>query len=141
MSLRRSDRPIIDPNIELRWTRLQELWMRRQESAPGRAPTARVQEHESAPDRHLQFKFARDGMAYSREEFKNYYGERFHVYWDPAKEATEAQKHALRSRVRINVAAAFLCHTRFDDAIIEEIVSFLPLAMKATIGEHISGMF
>ena len=131
MSLRRSDRPNIDPNMNfaLQSIRYEELLFRRQEWALGHAPIARVQEHESAPEWHLQYKFARDGKAYSREEFKNYYGERFRAYWNPAKEATEAEKHALRSRVRIHVAAAFLCHTRFDDAIIEKSVSFLPLSM------------
>ena len=130
MSLRRSDGPNIDPNFELQSIRYEELLFRRQEWALGHAPIARVQEHESAPEWHLQYKFARDGKAYSREEFKNYYGERFRAYWTEAKEATEAEKHdALRSRVRINVAAAFLCHTRFDDAITEKIVSVFPLSM------------
>ena len=132
MSLRRSDRPNIDPNMNFarQSIRYEELLFRRQEWALGHAPIARVQEHESAPEWHLQYKFARDGKAYSREEFKNYYGgDRFRAYWAEAKEATEAQKHALRSRVRINVAAAVLCHTRADDATIEEIVSFLPLSM------------
>ena len=55
------------------------------------------------------------------------------AYWAEANEATEAEKHAaLRLRVRhrrIKVAAAFLCHTRFDDAITEKIVSVFPLSM------------
>ena len=131
MSLRRSDRPNIDPNMNfaLQSIRYEELLFRRQDWGLAHAPIARVQEHESAPDWHLQYKFARDGKAYSREEFKHYYGERFRAFWDEAKEATEAEKHALRSRVRINVAAAFLCHTRFDDAITEKIVSVFPLSM------------
>ena len=115
MSLRRSDGPNIDPNIELQSIRYEELLFRRQEWALGHAPIARVQEHESAPEWHPQYKFARDGKAYSREELKNYYGERFRAYWTEAKEATEAEKHdALRSRVRINVAAAFLCHRQAE---------------------------
>ena len=133
MSLRRSDRPNIDPNFALQSIRYEELLFRRQEWALGHAPIARVQEHESAPEWHLQYKFARDGKAYSREEFKHYYGERFRAFWDEANEATEAEKHAaLRLRVRhrrIKVAAAFLCHTRFDDAITEKIVSVFPLSM------------
>ena len=74
-------------------------------------------------------------MAYSREEFKNYYGcKRFRAYWDEAVEATEAQKHvALLSVLRTHcdrhrmrkVAATFWYHSRFDDAIIDNIASFV----------------
>ena len=74
MSLRRSDRPNIDPNMNfaLRSIRYEELFYRRQDRGLAHAPIARVQEHESAPEWHLQYKFARDGKAYSREEFKHY---------------------------------------------------------------------
>ena len=87
-----------------------------------------------------QYRIARDNLAYSREEFKNYYGcNRFRAYWDEAAEATEAQKHVallsvLRShcdRLRMRkVAAAFRCHTQFDDAIIENIASFVAARLK-----------
>ena len=119
MSLRRSD----GPSIELKWMRLEELWMRKQESAPGRAPhLPRVQEHKSAPEWYT-IKISVPKLLRLRAL----------AYWAEANEATEAEKHAaLRLRVRhrrIKVAAAFLCHTRFDDAITEKIVSVFPLSM------------
>ena len=68
-------------------------------------------------------------------EFENHYGcEWVDEYWAEAEDATEAQKHVrllsvLRShcdRLRMRkVAAAFRCHTQFDDAIIENIASFV----------------
>ena len=90
---------------------------------------------EWCPEWHLQYRLARDGLAYSREEFKSYYGcERFLAYWDEAAEATEEQKHesllsVLRShcdQVRMRkVAAAFRSHTLLDDDLIENIASFV----------------
>ena len=70
----------------------------------------------------------------SKAEFKSYYGwEFFRAYWAAALEATEKQKHVavLRSicdqlRMR-KVAAAFRTHTRYDDAIIDNIASFVHL--------------
>ena len=130
------------PFAALEQTRLQELWLRRP-SAPACAPhllgtpsnVLASGAQEWFPEWHLQYRVARDGLAYSREAFKSYYGcERFRAYWDEAAEATEAQKHVallsvLRShcdRVRMRkLAAAFRCHTRFDDAIIENIASFV----------------
>ena len=128
------------------WTRLQELFMRRHEvQEQRRAPCAHLLGTPSnalasgaldwCPEWHLEYRIARDGAAYNREEFKNHYGcECFDAYWAEAKDATEAQKHArllsvLRShcdRLRMRkVAAAFRCHTQFDDAIIENIASFV----------------
>ena len=139
MSLRR---PTCCPFADLEQTRLQELWLRRP-SAPACAPhllgTPSSFLASGAldwfPEWHLQYRVARDGLAYSREAFKSYYGcKRFRAYWDEAAEATEREKHVallsvLRShcdQVRMRkVAAAFRCHTRFDDAIIENIASFV----------------
>ena len=122
MSLRRSDGPNIDPNFELQSIRYEELLFRRQEWALGHAPIARVQEHESAPEWYT-IKISVPKLLRLRAL----------AYWAEANEATEAEKHAaLRLRVRhrrIKVAAAFLCHTRFDDAITEKIVSVFPLSM------------
>ena len=127
------------------WTRLQELFMRRHEvQEQRRAPCAHLLGTPSnalasgaldwCPGWHLQYRIARDGAAYNREEFKTHYGVKFREFWDKAVEAAEAQKHvallsALRShcdrhRMR-KVAAAFRCHTQFDDAIIENIASFV----------------
>ena len=130
------------PFAALEQTRLQELWLRRP-SAPGcvayllGTPSNVLASgaQEWFPEWHLQYRVARDGLAYSREAFKSYYGcKRFRAYWDEAAEATEAQKHVallsvLRShcdQLRMRKAAAALrCHTRFDDAIIDNIVSFV----------------
>ena len=139
MSLRRHN---CSPCVALEQTRLQELWLRRP-LAPACTPqllgtpsnVLASGAHDWFPEWHLQYRIARDNLAYSREEFKNYYGcTRFRAYWDEAVEATEAQKHVallpvLRSRCDRHrmgkVAAAFRCHTRFDDAIIDNIASFV----------------
>ena len=122
MSLRRSDGPNIDPNFELQSIRYEELLFRRQDWGLAHAPIARVQEHESAPEWYT-IKISVPKLLRLRAL----------AYWAEANEATEAEKHAaLRLRVRhrrIKVAAAFLCHTRFDDAITEKIVSVFPLSM------------
>ena len=139
MSLRR---PTCSPFAALEQTRLQELWLRRP-SAPGcvayllGTPSNVLASgaQEWCPEWHLQYRLARDGLAYSREEFKSYYGcERFLAYWEKAAEATEEQKHesllsVLRShceQVRMRkVAAAFRSHTLLDDDLIENIASFV----------------
>ena len=127
MSLRRSDGPNIDPTFELQSIRYAELLFRRQEWALGHAPIARVQEHESAPEWYT-IKISVPKLLRLRAL----------AYWAEANEATEAEKHAaLRLRVRhrrIKVAAAFLCHTRFDDAITEKIVSFFPCPCRLELG-------
>jgi len=130
--------------IALEQTRLQELWLQRPSAlgyasyllgTPSNILASGAQDW--FPEWHLQYRIARDSLAYSREEFKKHYGcKRFRAYWDEAVEATEAQKHVallfvLRShcdqhRMR-KVAAAFRNHTRFDDAIIENIASFVGL--------------
>ena len=138
MSLRRHNCPC----VALEQTRLQELWLRRP-SAPACAPhllgtpssVLASGAHDWFPEWHLQYRIARDNLAYSREEFKNYYGcKRFRAYWDEAAEAAEAQKHvALLSVLRPHcdqlrmrkVAAALRRHTRFDGAITGNIASFV----------------
>ena len=132
-----SMRPMTDE--QLVQIRLQELWLRRL-SAPACAPhllgtpsnVLASNALDWCPEWHLQYRVAWDGLAYSRAEFKSYYGwERFRAYWAAALEATAKQKHVavLRSicdqlRMR-KVAAAFRTHTRFDDAIIDNIASFV----------------
>ena len=135
-------RPTRCPCVALEQTRLQELWLRRPStpacagqllSTPSNALASAAQDW--FPEWHLQYRIARDSLAYSREEFKNYYGcKRFRAYWDKAAEAVEAQKHvALLSVLRRHcdqlrmrkVAAVLRCHTRFDDAIIDNIASFV----------------
>ena len=135
-------RPSCCPCVALEQTRLQELWLRRP-WAPACAPellgapsnVLASDDLDWFPEWHLQYRIARDGLAYSREAFKSYYGcKRFRAYWDEAVEATEAQKHvALLSVLRSHcdqlrmreVAAALRCHTRLDDAIIDNIASFV----------------
>ena len=130
------------PSTTLEHTRLQELWLRRP-SGPGCCPPLLGTSSSSFawgeldwfPEWHLQYRVARDGLAYNRDEFKSYYGcKRFRAYWDEAAEATEAQKHVsllsvLRShcdQVRMRkVAAAFRSHTLLDDDLIENIASFV----------------
>ena len=140
--------------IALEQTRLQELWLQRPSAlgyasyllgTPSNILASGAQDW--FPEWHLQYRIARDSLAYSREEFKKHYGcKRFRAYWDEAVEATEAQKHVallfvLRShcdqhRMR-KVAAAFRNHTRFDDAIIENIASFVGLrAQPIDCGDH-----
>ena len=64
-------------------------------------------------------------MAYSREEFRNYYGsQHFRVYWNEAVEAKVEGGRGDRHRTK-KVAAALRWHTRFDEAIIENIMSFI----------------
>ena len=80
------------------------------------------------PEWFLQYRIAWDGMAYSREEFRNYYGsQHFRVYWNEAVETTLTLREAnsvFRHRTK-KVAAALRWHTRFDEAIIENIMSFV----------------
>ena len=77
------------------------------------------------PEWFLQYRIAWDGLAYSREEFKTYYGcQRFRVYWDEAVEAKVEGGRGDRHRTK-KVAAALRWHTRFDEAIIENIMSFV----------------
>ena len=45
------------------------------------------------PQWHLDYRIARDNRAYNRKEFKEYYGPRYHAYWNEAAAATDAQKH------------------------------------------------
>ena len=79
------------------------------------------------PEWFLQYRIAWDGRAYSREEFRNYYGsQHFRVYWNEAVETTLTLAEAnsvFRHRTK-KVAAALRWHTRFDEAIIENIMSF-----------------
>ena len=135
-------RPTCCPCVALEQTRLHELWLQRP-SAPACSPqllgtpsnALASDAQDWCPEWNLQYRIARDSLAYSRAEFKHYYGcKRFRAYWDEAAEATEAQKHVallsvLRSRcdqLRMRkVAAALRCHTRFDDAIIDNIASFV----------------
>ena len=151
MSLRR---PNCCPCAALEQTRLQELWLRRPSApscaayllgTPSNVLASVAQEWFSGW--HLQYKIARDSLAYSREEFKNYYGCKcFRAYWGEAAEATEREKHVallsvLRARcdqVRMRkVAAAFRSHTRLDDAIIENIASFVcPRAQPIGCDDH-----
>ena len=45
-------------------------------------------ENGDIPEWFLQYRIAWDGMAYSREEFRNYYGDQhFRVYWNEALDA------------------------------------------------------
>ena len=143
------------PFAALEQTRLQELWLRRP-SAPACAPhllgtpsnVLASGAQERFPEWHLRYRVARDGLAYSREAFKSYYGcKRIRAYWDEAAEATEVQKHVvllsvLRARcdqVRMRkVAAAFRSHTRLDDAIIIENIasSVCPRAQPIGCDDH-----
>ena len=132
------------PCIALERTRLEDLWLRRP-SPPGCAPyllgtpsnALAWGAHDWFPEWHLQYRVARDRLAYSREDFKKHYGcKRFRAYWEEAVEATEGEKHVallsvLRSRcdqLRMRkVAAALRTHTGFDDAVTENIASFVCL--------------
>ena len=98
------------------------------------------------PEWHLQYRVAKDGLAYHREEFKEFYMERFRFEWNEAKEATEKQKHvALLSVLRLRtdqlrmskVADALRCFTCFDDAIIDNIANFVSPGTRS--GESQSG--
>ena len=130
------------PCAALVHTRLQELWLRRPSppachpqllGTPSNVLASGAQEW--FPEWHLQYRIARDGLAYNIKAFRSYYGDKlYHPFWDKAAEATEAQKHvALLSVLRshcdqvrmVKVAAAFRSHTRLDDAIIENIASFV----------------
>ena len=130
------------PILEFVHTRLQELWFGRPSppachpqllGTPSNVLASGAQEW--FPEWHLQYRIARDGLAYNIKAFRSYYGDKlYHPFWDKAAEATEAQKHvALLSVLRshcdqvrmVKVAAAFRSHTRLDDAIIENIASFV----------------
>ena len=77
------------------------------------------------PEWFLQYRIAWDGMAYSREEFRNYYGsQHFRVYWNEALDAKVEGGRGDRHRKK-KMAAALRWHTRFDEAIIENITSFV----------------
>ena len=86
------------------------------------------------PEWDLEYRVARDGIAYNRLEFKAYYGcERFRRYWEEATFATPLDKHqALLSALRLRcdcmrmtkVAEALWKAHVFDDRILDLICSF-----------------
>ena len=86
------------------------------------------------PEWDLEYRVARDGIAYNRLEFKAHYGcEQFRRYWEEATFATPLDKHqALLSALRLKcdcmrmtkVAEALWKAHVFDDRILDLICSF-----------------